>query len=311
MERMPSLYRARLFGLAWLALSLSGCLFPVIDFEDHSTPHNLSLRARPTEGYANLGPRPSSRRASTGLTALPPRQHGQSGQEAGEAKPAARARATSTRLRELAGGSVIAPDVPAPELPTPADAASCHQLLRDEGIHFKVVDTAIAPGVRWPIRLSGAVGGVTFEPNERDAEATYGVLDCQLALALHAWAGDLRRAGVRRVLYYSMYRPFAHIAGGPRVSGHAHGMAIDAARFVLRDGVALDVLEDWEGRAHGQAPCPPRTDESSGGRLLRAITCSAADRKLFQVVLTPHYNHAHDNHVHLEIKPEVDWTYVR
>jgi hypothetical protein len=44
---------------------------------------------------------------------------------------------------------------------------------------------------------------------------------------------------------------------------------------------------------------------------LRSVTCSAADRKLFQVVLTPHYNHAHANHVHLEIKPEVDWTYVR
>jgi hypothetical protein len=28
-------------------------------------------------------------------------------------------------------------------------------------------------------------------------------------------------------------------------------------------------------------------------------------------VLTPHYNRAHENHVHLEIKPEVDWTYVR
>jgi hypothetical protein len=45
--------------------------------------------------------------------------------------------------------------------------------------------------------------------------------------------------------------------------------------------------------------------------LLRGVTCAAADRKLFQVVLTPHYNKAHENHVHLELKPEVDWTYVR
>jgi hypothetical protein len=108
-----------------------------------------------------------------------------------------------------------------------------------------------------------------------------------------------------------MYRPFARIGNGQRVSGHAHGMAIDASRFTLQNGAILNVLEDWEGRDRGEAPCPARADESSGGRLLRAITCGAADRNLFQVVLTPHYNSAHDNHVHLEIKPDVNWTFVR
>lgn len=182
-------------------------------------------------------------------------------------------------------------------------------MLRAEGIRFRMVSKALAQGVHWPIRLTGPVAGVTFEPGDPDEK--FAVLDCRLALALHAWAGDLRRAGVRRVGYYSMYRPFARIGGGSRVSGHAHGMAIDAARFTLQNGAVLNVLEDWEGRDRGDAPCPPRADESSGGRLLRKITCSAADRNLFQVVLTPHYNSAHNNHVHLEIKPEVDWTFVR
>jgi hypothetical protein len=108
-----------------------------------------------------------------------------------------------------------------------------------------------------------------------------------------------------------MYRPGARVGGDGAVSGHAHGLAIDAARFTLNNGVVVDVLDDWEGRKRGQSPCPVRRDESSGSRLLRKVTCSAVDDKVFQVVLTPHYNQAHNNHVHLERKPEVDWTYVR
>jgi hypothetical protein len=27
-------------------------------------------------------------------------------------------------------------------------------------------------------------------------------------------------------------------------------------------------------------------------------------------VLTPHHDRAHQNHVHLELVPDVDWTYV-
>lgn len=290
-EPMPSQHRALLCGSLWLCLSTSigGCLFPVIDFEDHSAPQSVAVRAR-TGGYAHTSPHGVATHArGSGLVALPPRQH---------AVPPGQTRA-----------SVLAPDVPAPELPTPADAASCHQMLRAQGIRFRVIAGALAKGVHWPVRLTGPVAGVIFEPG--DPDETFAVLDCRLALVLHEWAGDLRRAGVRRVGYYSMYRPFARIGSGPRVSGHAHGMAIDAARFTMQNGAVLNVLEDWEARDRGDAPCPMRADESGGGRTLRAITCSAADRNLFQVVLTPHYNSAHDNHVHLEIKPEVNWTFVR
>jgi hypothetical protein len=45
--------------------------------------------------------------------------------------------------------------------------------------------------------------------------------------------------------------------------------------------------------------------------LLRSVVCEAIDSQLFQVVLTPHHDRAHENHVHLELKPEVNWTYVR
>ena len=38
--------------------------------------------------------------------------------------------------------------------------------------------------------------------------------------------------------------------------------------------------------------------------------CDAVERDLFQVVITPHHDRAHQNHVHLELVPEVDWSYV-
>jgi hypothetical protein len=276
-----------LCSLAALWLCAQGCAFPIIDFEDHSAPRHIAYQ-HAREHYAADA---YAARASLQPSAANP--------EAASSEP----------RQDRARPSVMAPLLPAPEPSTPAQLEACHEALARAGVHFETLSERAAPGVQWPIRLRGPVGGVSFEP--LDGNATHAILDCRLGLALVRWSKDLRRAGVRRVDHYSMYRPFARIGGDGAVSGHAHGMAIDAARFTLDNGIAVDVLDDWEGRKRGQAPCPLRRDESRGSRLLRGITCAAVDEKLFEVVLTPHYNKAHENHVHLECKPEVSWTYVR
>lgn len=266
--------------VACASLGLSACLFPVFELEESSAPRQLAYAGRePARSNARikLAPPPSAARQSSGKQA-----------------------------------SVIAPYVPEPEhapAPLPDTVSECHRALHRAGVRFEALLSQESPGVRWPVRLLGPVSGVQFDP--LDSAPVYTVLDCRLAVALQGWASELRARGVRRVQYFSMYRPGARVHGDGGVSGHAHGLAIDAARFTLRDGSAVDVLDDWEGRKLGQAPCPVRSDEAAGSRLLRRITCAAADSKLFQVVLTPHYNKAHGNHVHLEIKPDVDWTYVR
>jgi hypothetical protein len=252
----------------------AACAFPVFEFEEHSsTPRHLH--------YVSTQPA----RSEPASNSLPVPQ-----------------------LR-AARASAVAPIVPEPELKTPVRPAACHHALQQAGVHFETLPAAAAPGVKIPIRLRGPVHGVTFEQLEHDA--TFSILDCRLGLALAAWSRDLRHARVRRVDYYSMYRPFARVGGNGPISGHAHALAIDAARFTLDNGVTVGVLDDWEGRKRGQAPCPVRHDESAGSRLLRRVTCAGVDSQLFQIVLTPHYNKAHENHVHLERKPEVDWTYVR
>jgi hypothetical protein len=186
--------------------------------------------------------------------------------------------------------------------------AVCYAALERRGVRFERLPRSGLNGIKMPIRLLSKLGGIDVVPS---GSQRHSVLDCRLALALLSWAPSMRKAGVVRLEHLSIYRPGAHIRGGPRISGHAYALAIDAARFHMRDGRVLDVLNDWEDRDRGDAPCLVRSKESRDARLIRRVVCDAVAHDLFQVVLTPHYDHAHRNHIHMELKPDVEWTFVR
>jgi hypothetical protein len=257
---------------------LSGCAFPLFNMEERSRPRSLGYRGSQQIATSVVSPSESQSERPRTTRALGPRKR-----------------------------SVLDPSPREPD--DESSSGTCYAALRESNIAFDQVSEP-TPGVRWPIRLKGPVKGVTFAPLEKGDRA-HAVLDCRLALALVRWSRDLRQAHVRKLEYYSMYRQGARIAGSGSVSGHAHAMAIDAAKFELDNGIVLDVLKDWQGRRRGEDPCPVRRDESRGSRTLRSVLCEAVDRKLFQVVLTPHYNAAHANHLHLEVKPGVEWYYVK
>jgi hypothetical protein len=187
-------------------------------------------------------------------------------------------------------------------------AAECRNILRKGSVRFDPVPKG-AGGVQNPVELKSSVMGVRFEPANRMAKN--GIVDCRLAAAFLAWAPILRDAGVVKVEHYSTYRSGARVQGSGKVSGHAHALAIDAARFYLKDGRVLQVEPDWDERERGGAPCPVRRDESESGRILRQLVCRAVERDLFQVVITPHHDRAHQNHVHLELVPKADWSFVK
>lgn len=189
------------------------------------------------------------------------------------------------------------------------DAARCHDLLRTRGVSFEPVAAAEAEGVVSPIRLTGPVGGIPFVHGGRSDR--YAILDCRLAIALLGWAPALAASGIERVEHMSIYRPGARVRRTGETSGHAAGTAIDAARFLRADGSVLEVERDWTDKARGAEPCRPREDEAEPQRTLRRLVCDAVEADLFQVVVTPHANARHSNHVHLEIRPDVDWTHVR
>ncbi len=187
--------------------------------------------------------------------------------------------------------------------------SECRRLLDRAGVRFQAVSDDAAPHVAEPLYLLSPLEGVTFGP--KNGRGVHGMVDCRLAVALLAWAPSLQEAGVVKVEHYSTYRPGARVRATRKASGHARAMAIDAARFHMRDGSVLDVDLHWDERERGGDPCPVRRSEETKGKLLRKIVCDAVERDLFQVVITPHHDRAHQNHVHLELVPEVDWSYVR
>jgi hypothetical protein len=183
----------------------------------------------------------------------------------------------------------------------PQTAAACKASLKQAGVDYIEVPTAAADGIAWPIRLVGPVAGIRIEGGATpEAEANY--LDCRLAVTLLTWAPSLRERGIVALEHHSMYRPLSRVNGTDKASGHSAGRAIDLGRIELEDGRMVSVLTDWKNRKPNGDPCGTWRDDSAG-QLLRELACDAAQRGFFQVIVTPHYNAAHANHLHLEIDP--------
>ncbi len=188
-------------------------------------------------------------------------------------------------------------------------STDCRLLLRAHGVVFEDVTADEAPGVEAPIRLGGPLGGV--EIVSCGPSSNNEIIECRLALALLAWSADLGSADIVRIEHMSTYRPGARVNRTGEPSGHARAMAIDIARFHRRDSSILDMEVIWTNPVRGADPCGHVDGESDDLRTLRDLICTAIDSDLFQIVLTPHFDRVHRNHVHLEIRPDVDWTYVR
>lgn len=196
------------------------------------------------------------------------------------------------------------------------DQAACEAELTKRGVSF--TREADVRGVLAPVRLAGPVRGITYRsmlPEKQRATSPWEIVDCRLALALDDFAQVLARHDVREVVHFSVYRPppLRGWLDGMLGKRHSGALAIDAGRFVLADGTALDVERDFGGRI-GQKTCGPKAaapPPTPAGQALHAIVCDAAEAHLFNVELTPHYNKAHKNHLHLEVTPGVRWFLIR
>lgn len=89
---------------------------------------------------------------------------------------------------------------------------------------------------------------------------------------------------------------------------HPAGLAIDVGMLHKRDGRWISVARDFHGRIGAKtcgdgAPMP----NNALAVELRALVCESAALGIFTYVLTPDYNAAHADHMHMEIKPGVKW----
>jgi len=117
-------------------------------------------------------------------------------------------------------------------------------------------------------------------------------LSCRAAVSLALWERHvLQPEAIRRfdqrVTTIEHYGSYAcrDIAGSRRRSRHATADAFDIAALKLADGTRISVREHWSGD-------DPRS------RFLHALRSGAC--RWFDGVLSPDYNAAHHDHLHVE-----------
>ena len=181
-------------------------------------------------------------------------------------------------------------------------ATRARDVVHPQRVQIRAAETEM-PGVEFPARLSSAILSVVIGAHGGHGRVRPIESDCRLFAALAAWSPILRAEGIGRVGHLSLYRvdPRLDRAGDP--SGHARGLAIDVAHFVFDDGTDFTVGRDWLDRTRGASPCGAREGEDAHMSAVRRVVCAASDASLFNVVLTPHYDDDHQNHVHLEVRP--------
>ncbi|MCK6575402.1 extensin family protein [Myxococcota bacterium] len=153
-----------------------------------------------------------------------------------------------------------------------------------------------APGVTCDVvgalRLRSPVGGVDYRYVDQ-AEPTPMFMGCHLALALDDLSAYLRELDVVELVHIGTYNCRV-IAGTDSLSMHGLGLAIDIHELRTSDGTTYNVERDWE---HTDDP------QTREGRFLYEFGQQMFARGIFNIVLTPNYNAAHDNHFHVDLTP--------
>jgi hypothetical protein len=175
-----------------------------------------------------------------------------------------------------------------PEIARPSarETAQCHADLRAQSVAFRVLSdkqTGAGCGLLGAVQLLEIGVPITNLTGIR----------CGQARAFSAWvrngvapaAFQLLGSELARVETFGSFA-CRNVAGRDRRSGHAIANAIDVAGFVLKDGRRVTILADW------RSPDPAVRD------FLQTVRRSACRR--FGTVLSPDYNAAHANHLHLE-----------
>jgi hypothetical protein len=182
--------------------------------------------------------------------------------------------------------------------------AQCRALLHAAGVRYEKLA---------PVQSGATCGysdGVRFEPGGAQAirysPARLGI-SCPVAAALAMWEWDVLQPAAARHFgarvetiehfgSYSCRRIYGRSAGD--WSEHATANAVDIAGFNLSDGTRITVAGDWNKGGEKAA-------------FLREVRGGAC--KLFATVLSPDYNAAHHDHLHLDqaSRGEMGWRACR
>ena len=182
---------------------------------------------------------------------------------------------------------------PAEQVQGATDA--CIQTLRDAGVEVRRAEDRDDGGF---CQVQGAVtimgGAVTpLKPGGL-------TMQCPLAVRYVIWDRQVLRPAAQSIYgsepvsvnnfgTYSCRRIYGSTEVTDRPSEHARANALDIASVTLTNGRTVSVLADWDGQG-------PNGSEGSG--LLKRLRDGAC--RVFATVLTPDYNDAHKDHLHLD-----------
>jgi len=175
---------------------------------------------------------------------------------------------------------------------------ACIQTLRDAGVEVRRAedkDDGEFCRVQGAVTITGGAvtplkpGGLTMQC---PLAVRYVIWDRQvLQPAAEAIYGS-RVASVNNMGTYSCRRIYGSTDVQDRPSEHARANALDVASVTLTDGRTVSVLNDWDGQG---------SNGTEGSGFLRRIRDGAC--RVFSTVLTPDYNDAHKDHLHLDGAP--------
>lgn len=179
-----------------------------------------------------------------------------------------------------------------------AVTTACIQTLREAGVEVRRAEDIDGGGfcqVRNAVIITG--GQVTpLKPGNL-------TMQCPLAVRYVIWDRQVLRpaaqaaygttpASVNNFGTYSCRRIYGSDDPTDRPSEHARANALDVASVTLADGRTVSVQSDWDGQG-------PQGVEGAG--LIRRLRDGAC--RVFSTVLSPDYNEAHADHLHLDGAP--------
>jgi hypothetical protein len=170
------------------------------------------------------------------------------------------------------------------------DGEQCRAVLGATAMQFEILsDRETGPGC-------GFHDAVRIRATPSDVGESF-ALSCRAAVALALWERHVVQPAamsnfgqpVRRIDHFGSYA-CRNVYGRPDAnrSRHATAEAWDVAGFVLGDGRRIRVVRDWQGEAEPAV-------------FLRQVRTGAC--QFFDGVLSPDYNAAHRDHLHLDRGP--------
>jgi len=117
---------------------------------------------------------------------------------------------------------------------------------------------------------------------------------CEMAHSLVDTIDDVKPFGVVALRHMGTYNCRV-IAGTDTLSRHSFGDAIDIAGFDFADNTLYTLTDDWE---HDTT-----SPQTAGGIFLYEAAHRWFDNYYWNIILTPNYNAAHDDHFHIDMTP--------